>query len=1320
MSEMALRLIARAKREEWTELDLGNCGIVGEVPVEIGELEHLETLILGNEHKVINYEPWGVERYEEKPTGTPSSPFNPNRIWRLPDSFGNMNSLRELVLSGTDIQDLYPISKLWTLEYLDISNTRVSDLFPIRNAHRLLCLDVSSSLVEDITSLSGLNEIYNLDLGWNALHRPESLFQIRNLESLRANFEGIEPTWEHQFSSNIQHLVVEGIDSQNFSFVESAGWLLELKINGLEIGYLDFLSSLTNLKYLDVSSNEIRSIYPLRELETLSHLILRNNPITNLSVLKSLEGLTALDLSTTGIQTLKSLEGCSKLTDLNISNTPIKSIRSLEKLKRLRFLDVSNTQIKSIKSLSKCTQLTQLNLSNTGVSDLSPLSGNLFFEDIAFANSKVEYLRPLRNLIANGTHVISSLFPFISPIRFGNQVFKDVPEAIIANGREAVLAHWREQDRVGELPATDIKLFLLGNTTAGKSTLRHALIHQEYNEAISSTHGAELHEAWKDGDETLHLWDFGGQEYFHATHRLFLSSNSLYAVIADPNFNQGGYHKTLIKQFGETEPREEELEHFHHDYWLEMVQRAAPQGSVMMVWNKLDQEKTEKHSLTDGEKQRFENAGQIHEYFQSPKAALQAESPKWKAQWEALRQDILEAAKKLLKDQKVIRYWPQVREAIEERSKTDLWISWEEFVRICMDDDPLRELGNIIIYLRDMCGAILYWDVDGLRDQVFINPNKINQLIYAVLDRTVQQAQGRFTRSHAETQVAMALAQLHGADAQAQDIPATTETLLRVMRQFEIIFEVVAGTGEYVAPQYLSRVEPETVKAAKEFAGLKPSFFLRFRSYIPRHLVPMFIARKGLLAVGRNYWKHGIVFKEAGVNACLEVDYDGGTVQVSIENPDSNLAAQRLIFATIREISDLDTSMEVSTDATVFVRYTELLKAEGMGNPRCESLQGTPMEVSKMAVFLNRIPVALEIDPKPPIVKTHIHICFADGDRSAYNNLEKYLETFAGIFNFSYWSRANLLPGEVKLKRIEQGVGRADAIIFLTSIDLIAGKGDTKYDYDLCLQKVEAGNALAVPILISSVALLDRLPLGKYPFPAGVGAVDLESNPAKAWQEVIEWIFKVFEQRDQASSQHSSSSSDRDLLVEIANKVNAIQQGTDRMASKVDAIKEGNDRIEKKLDVEFNRIMNKLHDSMDFQNEVYQNLMMLGERIDTRVEDSQEQWAELHGQLETALNEAIGKLSTENAAKVDEILALLAPSEELSKGRKFLKSIKLKLPVIAVTVALLAGGAPVATAALVAALSRSIEYETTADGVFQRLIKLLRNPGAPMLPMGQS
>lgn len=49
MSELALRLIRKAKEKRLTSLDLGNCGLT-ELPDELFELTWLETLILSNEH----------------------------------------------------------------------------------------------------------------------------------------------------------------------------------------------------------------------------------------------------------------------------------------------------------------------------------------------------------------------------------------------------------------------------------------------------------------------------------------------------------------------------------------------------------------------------------------------------------------------------------------------------------------------------------------------------------------------------------------------------------------------------------------------------------------------------------------------------------------------------------------------------------------------------------------------------------------------------------------------------------------------------------------------------------------------------------------------------------------------------------------------------------------------------------------------------------------------------------------------------------------------------------------------------------------------
>jgi uncharacterized protein YicC (UPF0701 family) len=338
------------------------------------------------------------------------------------------------------------------------------------------------------------------------------------------------------------------------------------------------------------------------------------------------------------------------------------------------------------------------------------------------------------------------------------------------------------------------------------------------------------------------------------------------------------------------------------------------------------------------------------------------------------------------------------------------------------------------------------------------------------------------------------------------------------------------------------------------------------------------------------------------------------------------------------------------------------------------------------------------------IAPMHIYICFHDKDKTALETLENNLKPKVRRKQLTYWSRNSLLAGERHRERKNDELAKADVTIVLISSDYMALDGDLEQEYEAILARSEEG-MMVIPVVVRATNSWKDDPIGEFTAAFEGNPIGSQANPDDAWDQVMDWIKRALSEykAEIQSARVTRGKSQKDLVIQILT----------RMEKKIDA-------IDDKLDHEFSRIMNKLHDSMDFQNEVYQNLMMLGERIDARVEDSQEQWQELHGQLESVMKEAIGRLSQENAAKAEEVLALLAPSEELSKGRKFLKAIKLKLPVIAVTVALLAAGAPVATTALVAALSRSVEYETTADGAIQQLIKLLRNPGAPILPMGQS
>ena len=73
----------------------------------------------------------------------------------------------------------------------------------------------------------------------------------------------------------------------------------------------------------------------------------------------------------------------------------------------------------------------------------------------------------------------------------------------------------------------EIKLIILGEERAGKSSISEALSNEDYifDSTKESTHGINVFE-WNIPMEELHtqkdfrvnIWDFGGQEIYHATH----------------------------------------------------------------------------------------------------------------------------------------------------------------------------------------------------------------------------------------------------------------------------------------------------------------------------------------------------------------------------------------------------------------------------------------------------------------------------------------------------------------------------------------------------------------------------------------------------------------------------------------------------------------------------------------------------------------------------------------------------------------------------------------------------------------------------------
>ncbi|MFO0874347.1 MAG: hypothetical protein U0575_10285 [Phycisphaerales bacterium] len=153
------------------------------------------------------------------------------------------------------------------------------------------------------------------------------------------------------------------------------------------------------------------------------------------------------------------------------------------------------------------------------------------------------------------------------------------------NVAETTAAYFRDVDLTGKGEVKRCKVLILGNGGAGKTCLSLALLGMDPEDAkkkYGSTHGVQFWD-WRgfkasiDGKETpvsLHVWDFGGQEIYHNTHRLFMSTGALFVVVWKPE--QDG--KQPPPEACEYQDQWRPLR-----YWIDLIHLASPNKPRIVI-----------------------------------------------------------------------------------------------------------------------------------------------------------------------------------------------------------------------------------------------------------------------------------------------------------------------------------------------------------------------------------------------------------------------------------------------------------------------------------------------------------------------------------------------------------------------------------------------------------------------------------------------------------------------------------------------------------------------------------------------------------------
>ncbi len=79
-------------------------------------------------------------------------------------------------------------------------------------------------------------------------------------------------------------------------------------------------------------------------------------------------------------------------------------------------------------------------------------------------------------------------------------------------GNKVILRYFAELKK-GKIPNNEIKLILVGNSTAGKPSISRFLRERKFDKSQQSTHGGDLIQVWlpEGYDLKINIWDFGGQ-----------------------------------------------------------------------------------------------------------------------------------------------------------------------------------------------------------------------------------------------------------------------------------------------------------------------------------------------------------------------------------------------------------------------------------------------------------------------------------------------------------------------------------------------------------------------------------------------------------------------------------------------------------------------------------------------------------------------------------------------------------------------------------------------------------------------------------------